>query len=126
MRAEWQALDKYDPIYDVIREREALTLKLIEFLGMLCPQSLLSLCWKRLDFMSNLYPLQRDVMRYGGIQTPCSRSPSNEVVLLSQEGWRSSGLYQKIIDNIKLEIRDVRVEYENSFKLNLRIASLTL
>ena len=30
------------------------------------------------------------------------------------------------IDNIKLEIRDVRVEYENSFKLNLRIASLTL
>ena len=119
------ALDKYDPPVEIVAGSVS-TLKLIIPWNALSSESVIIVLEKvRLYVKPLSTPKRRDAIRWA-YKRRLLASPSNtQSSASSQEGW-FSGLYQKIIDNIKLEIRDVRVEYENSFKLNLRIASLTL
>ena len=107
------ALDKYDPPVEIVGGSVA-TLKLVIPWNALSSQSVVIILEKvRLYVKPISTSKRRDAIRWA-YKRRLLASPSNPQSASSsnQEGW-FSGLYQKIIDNIKLEIRDVRIQYES-------------
>ena len=125
-----EALDKFDPPVEVVAGSVS-TLKLIIPWNALSSESVVIVLEKvRLYVRPLSTSKRRDAIRWAYKRRLLSPSTENTKTTTNnnKEGWFSS-LYKKILDNIKLEIRDVRIQYEQedtSFKLNLQIASLTL